>query len=86
MFQAINKPAHSSLRSTTGAALATVVMNDTNLAVKLISEVSFAEELIAKLSAYPGALERIALADSSPKWVKSMAVEALDEAGYVILT
>jgi len=86
MLNTINKPAQSSLRNATGNALAAVVMNDTEMAVKLISEVSFAEELIAKLSAYPGALERIALAGTAPKWVKSLAVEALDEAGYVILT
>ena len=86
MLNAINKPAHSPLRNATGDALAKVVMHDTALAVKLISEVSFAEELIAKLSSYPGALERIALSDESPKWVKSLATDALDEAGYVILT
>lgn len=77
---------NTTLQNASAGAISRVVMNDTELAIRLISEVSFAEELIAKLKEFPGALERIIRSDDSPRWVKRLAEETLEEAGYVILS
>lgn len=80
------KAENTSLRNASGQALAQFVMADSVTAVRLLAEVSNADEIVGKLKEFPGALERIIRSDASPRWVKKMAAEALDEAGYVILT
>lgn len=77
---------NSSLRTVTGDALAKMIMDNPALSISLLCEVSFVEELLEKLLAYPGALEHILRSDSSPRWIKKMAEESLEEAGYVILS
>lgn len=65
---------------------AKMVMAEPMLAVELLAQSQHTEKILELLQEYPGALEKIAMCDQTPKWLKQAASLELEATGYVILT
>jgi len=68
------------------AALAHMAMVNTRTVIDLLSKSDQTEELVASLAKYPGALERLAFDDLSPRWLKSLVRDVLADADSPILS
>lgn len=68
------------------AALAHLAMVDTRTVIDLMSKSDDTEALVASLVKFPGALERLAFDDLSPKWLKSLVRDVLEDAESPILS
>lgn len=69
----------------TAALLAKLAMVEPATVVVMLSHGN-TEELIDLLSGHPGALERLLRADETPRWMKVSLNEALESAGFRILS
>lgn len=68
-------------------ALATLAVTNPQKAVFLLAKAEeHADEMLRHLVTYPGAIEALLLADSTPRWMKATLRDVAEEGGYTLLT